>query len=250
MQTRLRRRNCNEVLLGNRIENEFKKMMFPLNAIQQFTFAQKYRIRDNFITSNSNTTLFIDFCGLICIIAYSWYQNMTTDVDKTQWKATEIAAFAMDLFFEPIVLLINFACTVRYTNTHVILFLKVQRLAKFTKYSEYKGFTIFNWLAVVWFVTWHVIFVILIYVNYNIFLWSMVTQLLINSQILYTSRFVYLLRRNLVLWTDNIIKFGDSVRTKTDRIHESRICEELFNYFKDILEAFSILKRTFEFMVR
>lgn len=252
MQLKLRRRNLNEVLLSNRIDNEFNTIMLPSHVMQQITFDQKYRIRDNFITSNGNITNLIAFCILICIIAGNWYQYLTTEYIRIMSKSLQRASIVLTFLFEPIVILVNLLYTVRYSNTHVTLLLKLQRLAKFTKYSNYKDITISNWVGVIFFLTYHVGWIIYVYSKIKSLLWSLITLLLINSYIFYTSQFVNLLRRNLVLWTDKIIELEVTIRVNTDieRVSQTEMCAELFNYFKDILEAFSLVKRMFKLMVR
>lgn len=250
MLTKSRRRNHNEILLSNRVDSAFNRMMFPLNVLQQIMFIQKYRIRDKFITSNDNIINLVCFCGLICIVMLNAYNycNIETEI-PTLFKIT---TFTLELVIIPTLLLFNFTYTIRYCNTHVRLFLKLQRLARFTKYSKYKDFTVHNWIGVVVLVGYHVVLVIIWYGMLRVIIWSFIILLLIHSYIYYVSRYVNLLRRNVVLWTDNI-KQMDKYRTTTEEeleINQAESCAELFNYFKDILEAFSIVKRTYEFMVR
>lgn len=257
MQTKLRRLIRNEVLLNNRVDNEFNKIMLPLNVLQQITFAQKYRIRYKFITPNNNITNLVAFCVLIFILSSSWYQYLTMELNSklSFSKLLQMASYILTQIFEPIVLLTNFAYIVRYSNTNVTLFLKLQRIAKFTKYSKHKDFAIFNWVGLVIFVGFHVSVLIIIFIHHHFILWSQIILLLINLNIFYTSRFVNLLRKSLVLWKDIIIELEHTIGNKNEEetqiiIHQTGSFAELFNCVRDILEAFSILKRTFELMVR
>lgn len=254
MHAKSRRRNYNEVLLRNSIDNEFGRMLLPLNVLQLITFDQKYRIRDKFITSNDNIINVINFCILICLIMGNWYQYFSTEFYRDISKSLQMASFATNLIFEPIFLLVNFAYSVHYTNTHVTLFLKLQRLYKFTKNSKYKNFVVGNWVGVVWFLSYHVFWFIFMYIEIGMMFWSLISLLLINSYIFYAIRFLNMLRINLVLWTDNVIQLEYTIRTKTEeeseRINQTDICAEFLYYYKDILKAFSLVKRMYELMVR
>lgn len=249
MLTKLRRGYHKEILLSNRVDSAFNRMMFPLNILQQITFVQKYRIRDKFITPNDNFIISVSFCGLICIVVLNSYIYLNLESEVSMFF--KITTFILELVIIPIVLLVNFAYTIRYGNSHVRLFLKLQRLAKFTKYSKYKDFTVHNWIGVVVLVGCHVVLVIFWFVVLGHIIWTFIILLLIHSYIYYVSRFLNLLRRNVVLWTDNI-KQMDKYRTSTEEleINQAESCAESFNYFKDILEAYSIVNRTYEFMVR
>lgn len=253
METKLHLRNRNEVLLRNKIDNEFNRILLPLNILQQITFVQKYRIRDKFVTSNDNITNIIAFCILICIITIHSYQTVNSKQEDRFSVLLRTVHNILELGFEPLVVLINFVYTVRYSNTHVTLLLKLQRLAKFTKYSKYKNFTIRSWLEVTGLLGYHFGLMIILYFNYDIFNFSVMLMILINSYVYYTSRLVNLLKRNLVLWTDNIKQLDATIRSKTeenDIVHQTEYYVELFNYYKDILEAFSIVKKTFDLLVR
>lgn len=254
MHTKLRRWNRNEVLLSNRIDTEFNRMILPLNILQQITFAQKYRIRDKFITSNDNFINFVAFFILICIIAVNSYQFLITEPNKIFSNLLQIVIQIFGLLIEPGFILINFVYSVLYSNLHVTLLLKLQRLAKFTKYSKYKDYIIGNWIGIVGVISYHFFLIIILYISYGIFLCSLIIMLLINSNLFYTFRFVNLLTKNVVLWTDNIKQLDETFRIKTeegnDIIHLTKRCVELFNYYKDILEAFCIVKKTFEILVR
>lgn len=254
MQTKVHRRNRNEVLLSNKIDNEFNRMLLPLNILQQITFAKKYIIRDKFITSNDTITNLVPFFVLIFIILINTYQCLITKPNRLFSNMLQIVNQIVWLVFEPVCILINFAYTVRYSNIHVTLLLKLQRLAKFTKYSKYKYFSIYNWIQAVGLVFYHVIMILFLYFMYSSVIWSVVFMLLINSYIYYTSRYVNLLKKNLVLWTDNIKQLEETISTKTeeenDNIHQTESCVQLFNYFKDIMEAFCIVKKMFELLVR
>lgn len=251
MQTQFRRRNRNEVLFNNWVDNEFSRIMLPLNVIQQITFMQKYRIRDKFITPNDNITNLVAFCILNCIIAFNWYQYLVTEYNVHYSQLLHIATCILEPVYEPIVLVINFAYVVRYSNDNVTLFLKLQRIAIFTKCSRYRDVTILNWVGAVGFLGYHGSVLIIMLVQHNFIAWAQIIQLLINLNIFYTCRFVNLLRKGLVLWTDKILQLEHNIRVKSEE--ETEIienCAELFNCFRNILEAFSIVKRTLECMVR
>lgn len=254
MQTKSHRRNYNEVLLGNRVDNAFNRLLLPINVLRQITFDQKYRIRDKFITSNDNINNLATFCVLICTVSINSYQQFTFDFMTS--KLVRTITNIIELVIVPIVLLINFAYTVHYSNTHVLLFLKLQRLAKFTKYSKYKNFIIFSWVGVIMLVGFHSSLMILWCVNYQMFLWSQLIRLWIHSYIFYFFLCVNLLKSNVVFWTDNLKQLEKKICTRTEEENEitnqinTESFADLFNYFSDILEAFSILTRTFEFMVR
>lgn len=251
MQTKQRRRNCNEVLLNNRVDSAFNNMLLPLNLLQQIMFLQKYRIRDKFVTPNDKITNLVTFCVLIGMIALNAYHYLTIEFRAKPFL--KIATIVIELVIVPIALLINFAHIVLHSNTHVMLFLKLQRLAKFTTYSKYKYFTILNWIGIVVLTGHHASLVILWYVISNLVAWPLIIMLLIHSYMFYISRFVNLLRRTLLLWTDKI-KTLNKINTTTEEepeiINGTESCAELFNFFRDILESFSIVKKTFEFMVR
>lgn len=251
MQTKIRQVNRNEVLLSNSVDNVFNTMLMPLNLLQTIVFDQKYRIRYKFITSNVKSTYLSAFCMVITVTVLNCYLFYKRDWTSNLSTLFNVTNYIIEVIMEPVALFTNLAFTVYYSNTHVILFLKLQRLCKFTKYSR-NDFIIINWIGCVLIFGWYISILITIYITYKDFNCNMIMLMVMNSSVFCLIRFLNLLKKNLVLWTDNIRQLQKTLRTKTENETEAlnESSAELFNYFKDILEAFYIIKKTYEIMVR
>lgn len=252
MKTKLRRLNRSEFLLNNSIDDTFNTMLFPLNVLQTVIFDKKYRIRDKFITSNVKSTQLAAFCVIFIVTAFNLYQYSKTPWAPDVSKPLQITIFMQEQILEPVFLFANVAFTLYNSNEHVVLILKLQGLYKFTKCSVYKDCTLINWIGVVLVLGCHAGLLIFLYIDHKSVACFLVVLLVLNASTFCALRFVNLLRRNLMVWTDNIRQLQETLRTKTEiEIKDvNQSCAELFNYYKDILEAFNIVKKTFELVVR
>lgn len=246
INTKIYTRNLasNEILLNNNVDKDVQMMVRPLNFLM--VFYQKYKIRDNFITSNSNYDHILSLCATTILIILYIRQGLL-DMNETleivlNTSYTDIF-YIFDFSYIIFGFIFNFIQNVRSTDINVDLLLKIQEIHKINK--NFKNVTnniqFWNWCCFALYILYHFIqnlFNIIVYFRiYLIFFYDV--------NIIYAFCVIRLIRNELAIWIIQMQKaYEFCIEENIDEEDEDgeKYCERLYNGYFNILGAFNSYK--------
>lgn len=239
----------NEVLLNNNLDKSFQNILKPLNLLHSLVFLNKYRIRDNFITSNCLFTTIVSFCVVMVLIGMHCYFTTVNLVHSISSNIPVLYIYhGYDLVVYPIFLFCNYIINVYYSNNNVKLAIKLHEADKFTNFSKNNfSFVVWNWLFLLLFFSYSVTYNI--YCFYvQVFTIYFIVSYSVSINLIYASRIMSLMTKNVYLWIE-LLKF-EFQKIKEDGSDCAQNYKKIFKCYMDISEAFVFYKKTFEFLVR
>lgn len=236
------RRNCADLLYNN-VDEEFQNLLRPLNLIQSIYFYPKYRIRDNFITSNSYATKLLAFFVTIGYIIIPFYQMVVRITGHTSiigikkvFIVPDYFAFANSVFGFGI----NFLSCVLLSNSNISLVLRLQEAYRILicSKSKLKTLIIYNWISIIALLATDVIIsVSFLYVLNNLSLFNVFPYFIYMSfdfNIIYAICMSRMLSKTIVMW--NLRVSG-----------EDELCwKKMSNAYMNILEAYALYGKVFQ----
>lgn len=234
----------NEILLNNVLDEDFQKMLRPLNLIHSVVFLKKYDIRDNFVTSNSLKTKIISFCVIMIALTYYVYFNASHIILQSHQSA-DIAVTVkllqcIDIVFYPMSVLVLFKQKVCCSNDNIKLILKLQEIEKVTKFcKDIKMYTIVNWILGICLILNTILCTIVANLGGDIDLCGYLFIYYLNMNSMYTVRVLNLLENHMRICT-RLLKanFDESCGNIDIQFKKLHTC------FMNILDACKIFKKT------
>lgn len=233
-----------EVLLDNTITKQFQRMLLPLNIIQYAYFDPKFRIKDDFIMSNSRFEIAFTVVGnLILILIFFCRIFEVVDV-----KTTYVIAASLDFVVRVIGYVIKIFVNIQQSSNSVLLILKIQsiHIKQNSKAYSYKNMMISNWIYII---IIYIVFVIcsIVYAlkvdlhlteieNIIIFLF-----LDFDVSVIYAFRIITCIRKELVLWTTEVIYYSSKNGNEN-----FDYWMKMYTIYLDILDAFNTYKKVFQ----
>lgn len=236
----------NEILLNNVLDKDLQKMLLPFNIMHTVIFLKLYSIRDNFITSNSFQIKIECFSCLVVMLLFFIYFKVTEVFENFNKRVQLLGKIisCIDLFFYPIAILCLFEHKVCNSNGNIKFIIKLQEIEKITKFSKNnKMYTVGNWsLGIGLFVY---IFVNFIYgLCYKFSVYDYVAMYYINMNSMYSTRIMNLIINHMKICTSQLKAKFDSSGNVDLEIKELHMC------YMNILDAFTIFKKTLRAAVR
>ncbi|XP_064292771.1 uncharacterized protein LOC128679827 [Plodia interpunctella] len=131
-----------EVLLSNFIDEDFQNMLYPLNLMQILFFNQKFRIKNNFITSNNflqNVVIVFGFIFYTFVFMTRFFlrYNKGVDIDFNLISLIcNIVGFSM-----------NCIMTILHTNINIDLVLIIYKINTHQRGKiDLRNITFWNWV--------------------------------------------------------------------------------------------------------
>ncbi|XP_060807369.1 uncharacterized protein LOC132903339 [Amyelois transitella] len=238
-----------EILLDNFIDEDFQNMLLPLNIMQTVYFNRKFRIINNFITSNQTvqkTTSVIG--GIICTVMFIVRFYFRYKVDMSF-----IFNF-FNLFFNVIGFSINCVCAIVHCNSNVELILILYKIYTLqTNKIKLRNFKIWNWIYCVYLLISY-IFVASLFFFLNVNIYICLLNCLCSFiafchdfNMVYAIRLLELLSLELEIWTKELTI--ETVKTANES-NENEHCSRMFEIYINIQEAIMIHNRIYQTQVR
>ena len=243
-----------EDLSNNFIDKDVQSMLFPLNLMQIVSsFCPKYRIRNNFISSNSLLSTFVSFCASIIFIALLFYSLVYKHIGEhndIEWDLSipRYITSKIDFVLFTFGIISNFLRSFLHTKQNVIFVLKFQEINRCINTNiSLKYFIIGNWFTFILFFTMictvGIFFGLITKITFTTF-----TNTLILSNfdinIIYVTRLIQLLKVKVDLWNIQVLQY----QGMEDRDREDH-CKRMFRAYGNVLLCYEILKNSFQQMV-
>lgn len=240
-----------EVLLNNHLNKNLQQFLRPLNLLQNLCLLPKYKILDNFITSNDWKCKFKSVCIGLIFIFLTIYSCIKTDV--VHYYSTINGNLRFIDWMEFLLVFLNFLFieiqTLFYSNENVEVILLVNDVYALI---NHEGLTLkklirFNWIfSMILFVIAKLLFIIFhtyykFFDIYDIFSDTIVTISHIN--IIYTVGIIKLLKKFLGELTENLKSMLNNLSTDDDSY-----CE-ISSAYEKILKAYTMYTNVFQPLV-
>ncbi|XP_064292770.1 uncharacterized protein LOC135309948 [Plodia interpunctella] len=235
-----------EILLNNYLDNEFKKMLLPLNIMHNFIFFPKFKIMNNFITPNNTYQNMIAVFGFaIYLIPFTikYFMSVRTSSDY-------IYNF-FDLMFYAYGIGTNCLISALQTNSNVNLVLSLSKTHHQQIFKiNLRRITTWNWIYIVSCITLYfsnALYITIEARNLDNLVACVCIYILIciDINMVYAIRILQVIRMQLENW---ILEFESPEVAKSIDINEN-IWNKRFQMYVDIQETFTIYKKVHQIQV-
>lgn len=234
-----------EVLINNRLDKNFQKIILPLTIMQLITCNIKYVILHNYITSNSvliNMLTITSSAFFIACTLNTFLSVNCTSFGNSHWYDSVFTfADVFNLFFYDIGFIINATLTALRSQRLVVLILKMNKIYITLTPCSYKIVNVTTWISIICTafaaITINVFgYIVTIQV---FFLYAPIVTLLFLLFDFNMFQIIFIinwLTRSVEIWTKEFQKCMDGVRSES----KTKRMEVLLETYEDILESYKI----------
>ncbi|KAF9800091.1 hypothetical protein SFRURICE_016968 [Spodoptera frugiperda] len=222
------------------VPKDVQLMIRPLNLMQNIFCCPKYWIKDNTIMpigylSKLMSLSFTIIC-IICII-YRLYDRIKIDIVNNQGQISNLVTRMGSLVSTITGFLVNYWTTVVFTDNNVVLMLKFIAIHKFLNNEiAFRRFTISNWICVISFFSFEILFILYISSSFKLPLHNVVCGMLIISfdgNIVYATLIIKLLKDKVDLWNIKNYQLG-----AMDDRERKMYSKKIFDAYVNILDCY------------
>lgn len=244
-------------LFHNKIDDEFEKMIYPLNLFQSFILQSKFSVNYGRVTPNGYLAHLKSFLGVILMlyiyISSAYYRILRTD--NRFWVTFEPL---FEVVFYGILASVIFAVNVAQSRNNVRLIIKMQEIHRLIGRDD--GLITFkkhNWIILALLSMIYISIVIgieLIDLSY-VRLMNILVLAYYDGNVIYAIQTIRFLGYEMKLWLDELKRF---FATCCEPSHEElmKYFEEidqqgrrLYTAFADIMGAFKLVSCVFQYSV-
>nr|WCC57918.1 gustatory receptor 46.2 [Papilio memnon] len=240
-------------VLDNFVEAEAKTILLPLYVAQCLTFAPKYSIRYDLITSNShkfNVFVFLCSMGIISLWLYSVFDHVA---QSRGISAATSYAYIVTLI---VTMIFNSTITISKSNMNAYLIVLIRRIQKTFKFVDFKkrGISVGNWAYVIAIVAFNLIHSTFRVVETpsgitRIFFTHLI-YISIDCNIIIAIRMMHLLGKLIETWISELeclcLTFSlEIVETDNNRIKDCRT-KDIISAYDELIDSLGICAQVFK----
>lgn len=229
----------------NFLDRRFQKMLFPFQFMKHMFFISSFSVSNNCIRAQSMSYYIVSLIGTLVFVIF--HSLTYFNVEYFGYYSLFLKYFSK---FNSLFLLTSFITfyfiNIVQSKDNVQLILKIQKAFKIINYKNYKIFTICNWITI-----------LLQYVTF--FVWASLLSNFRNAYFFYTLIYfevnvtyaicvISLIRDGMVTWISEVEYYAKLSLELEEEIYSNNL-KNLFQAYIDLLEAFNIFQRIFQFFV-
>lgn len=241
-----------DFVLDNFLEAEVKTILLPLYVAQWLTFAPKYSIRYDLITSNSHKfNVFVCLCsmGIVSLWLYSVFDHVA------QFRGILAATSYLYIVLLIVKLMFNSTITISKSNMNASLILLIRRIQKTFKFVHLKkrGISVVNWAYVTGIMAFNLIHCTIRVIEapnavIRIFFTHLI-YLSIDCNIIIAIRMIHWLGKLMKTWISELECFCLTLSFENDETDNNRIkncrTKDVISAYDELIDALGICAKIF-----
>ncbi|KAF9800090.1 hypothetical protein SFRURICE_016967 [Spodoptera frugiperda] len=241
---------CVQIVTNNKLDEDIKQMLKPLDLIQLITFYPKYSIKNNKLTPNTLLTdvftllvTFLYSSAHICGIYYNRIHVLPRGTITT--FVNDIASVVYCVGF-----LTSFSLSVMRTHDNIALVMTIQSIHRILNTDKiyFKRFVLWNWIYSIMILSFYIIVITYFTVTLNmspLTIFCSLCHLTYDINQIYTMRIINFLENKVETLRANILKFGNMEERESLGYIEEHF-EKLFTAYKDVWKCYDLLQSLFQ----
>lgn len=246
----------NECLFDNIIDEDLQAALFPLSMFQKISLTAHYKIKNNFITSNTKKDYFKSFIGAAVLVSAMFLRlHQFRAYYCSPYTPILLILIWFDFIYYSLAVIIIYIESALQSTNSIMLLIKLQRalhtitLDKATFFSEMK---FWNWIHIICLFGFYWVFnlpIVLNTFNPSIFL-IILPVLLFDLNIIYASRTVAFVSNCLAMWNDKMV-YNERTLLRQIEVHVGDNVEgaAIANAYFDIVKTFYRTEKVYGFGV-
>lgn len=238
-----------ELLLGNRLEKDIQKILYPMHLVLSFFFLSKYSVKDDYITPQGKKFYFVAFFCLSFLYGLSINRLFFGELEDTMGiNNNDIVTitFAFFFIFFCAGFTILFILNIVHRDININIILLIQNIYKDLNFSGSLSKVVrWNWITILSAIIMNIFLNFLYSGIFNEFKWDdLVLEMIfiaIDINLVHGILVILLLRKFLEKWIEDVLGNKNS---------GENTCIHLFGIYRNILEAYNIFKKIFQILVR
>lgn len=233
------RNGCHELVpVDNKIDKDVQSMLQPLNLMNNILLFPKYRIKNNFINSNSFISYTVTLCYIIissAVFIYRIYVIHSNEFVRKFMNTIYLCSY-FDFFAFSVGAIMNLIINVLQTKIFILFVLKIQDIHRVLNDTKFKHFSIRNWISVIYMLCSHICLLIFCHIQLNVPSYEFccgVATMIFDVNVMYAIRLIELLRIKMDLW---------NIQAKRLKQMDENDCKIMFKAYANILECYDMYR--------
>ncbi|PZC77082.1 hypothetical protein B5X24_HaOG200732 [Helicoverpa armigera] len=231
------------ILFKNILDKDVQCMLWPLNLMQYMMLCPKYQIKNNLITPNSLISNIISIIATVGFISSSFYRTYEI-IYYSVLKSSFFMSFVLyyDCIYYVVGFIMNCAMGILQTKNMVKFVLIFQKIHRFLNDgSLFTRYVIMNWIyfiAALGFFFIILMLFVMLFENWIFIIYG-------YELIFFDLNVVYLIRI-IKLLEDKVLLYNKYLLNCQNLTHDESYRQKMVQVYVDLLECYSILKKSFQ----